>query len=133
MVAAALVLAALLALTLLTRRSASAGRRPARVWALSAIVFLILTFGFAVRGATAMFAWDIEETCRLQYGQDWSPQSSHESVIPMSRTCNAHYDLVPSYVNPAIAACAAGAVASAVVATSTAVRDRRRRRDSEQH
>ncbi|POX38017.1 hypothetical protein C3486_25255 [Streptomyces sp. Ru73] len=111
-----------------SRRPPDGTRRTARNWTVASAVLFVLALGFALRGGWAMFAWDIGETCHHQHGQDWDPEFSRESVFPMSRPCNAHYDLVPSYVNPAIAVCAAGAAVSAAMAVGAAVRESRRQR-----
>ncbi|MFE6691655.1 hypothetical protein ACFVFQ_34940 [Streptomyces sp. NPDC057743] len=62
-------------------------------------------------GTISMYAWgvfegspfDIEETCRLNHGQQWDPDAAGPgSLFPLSNKCNATYELVPAYVNPLI-------------------------------
>ncbi|SDM96297.1 hypothetical protein SAMN04487981_10389 [Streptomyces sp. cf386] len=54
---------------------------------------------------------DVEESCRLTHHQpyDAAYRSAHtedfQRLFPLSNKCNASYDLVPSWVNPTVAAC----------------------------
>ncbi|MCE7006078.1 hypothetical protein LWC34_25055 [Kibdelosporangium philippinense] len=77
-------------------------RGPARVFTETAILALLATVLMYAWGAWHMFAWDIEETCTLA-GQSFEPRFVLDtSMFPLSKKCNADYDLVPSYVNPAV-------------------------------
>lgn len=67
-------------------------------------------------GGWKMFAWDIEETCGLQHGEIWDPAFAGESYFPLSKRCNANFDLVPSFVNPTIIVLLAASAALAVFA-----------------
>ncbi|MEU1054505.1 hypothetical protein ABZ397_18430 [Streptomyces sp. NPDC005876] len=54
---------------------------------------------------------DVEESCRLTHHQRYDPayRSAHaeefQRLFPLRNKCNASYDLVPSWVNPTVAAC----------------------------
>ncbi|MFD6325247.1 hypothetical protein ACFWOL_20775 [Streptomyces sp. NPDC058442] len=56
---------------------------------------------------------DVGETCGYTHHQTYDsayleahPEAFNE-LFPLSNKCNAHYDLVPAWVNPTIANCAA--------------------------
>lgn len=79
---------------------------------------------FAALGAAlVMYVWgfgqiyspDVGELCAA-HGESWDWREYHSSWIPLSRTCNARFDLVPSFVNPTICILLAVAVVLAVLA-----------------
>lgn len=80
---------------------------------------------YCLMAAVVMYAWgllhtftmDLDETCELDHGQTTDPTAyPGESLFPLSRPCNASYDLVPSYVNPTIFALLAAGTALAALA-----------------
>ncbi|WP_329138450.1 hypothetical protein [Streptomyces sp. NBC_00670] len=73
-------------------------------WAAAAAGFLLCALALYLWGASHMFATDIEETCTLQHHQPLDPAYGHTSLVPLHRECNAHFDLVPPYVNPGVLA-----------------------------
>ncbi|NJP71370.1 hypothetical protein [Streptomyces sp. C1-2] len=79
------------------------GGPPARR-AAAAAGFLLCALALYLWGASHMFATDIEETCTLQHHQPLEPAYGHTSLVPLHRRCNAHFDLVPPYVNPGVVA-----------------------------
>ncbi|WP_037840738.1 hypothetical protein [Streptomyces sp. NRRL F-5126] len=64
---------------------------------------------------------DEREECGLRHHQvyDGAYRAAHEqqgrSLFPLHDKCNAHYDLVPAWVNPAIVGCAVVAAAALAV------------------
>jgi hypothetical protein len=86
---------------------------------------------WSLLGAAAMYVWgflcslavpDIEEVCG-RHGQRWEFVPNHrESMLPLSNPCNASYDLVPPYVNPAFFALLGLSVVFTVIAVVQRVR-----------
>ncbi|MEV0825648.1 hypothetical protein [Nonomuraea rubra] len=74
-------------------------------------------------GVLHLFTFDIKETCLLQHGQGWEPGHG-EHFFPLSKKCNADYDLVPSYVNPVVMICLAGVAVFVTLAVRQAARAR---------
>lgn len=77
----------------------------------------------AVFAALVMYVWgfwnaytpDVGEACDAHH-QPWDWAGYRQTLFPISHTCNARFDLVPSYVNPSIYALLALAVVLAVLA-----------------
>ncbi|MFF3893714.1 hypothetical protein ACFYY3_11105 [Streptomyces sp. NPDC001812] len=86
-------------------------RRPlwwVRLWSLA----LFVGFAAWLRGLLSG-GLDVGETCAHAHHQTYDsayleahPEAFSE-LFPLSNKCNAHYDLVPAWVNPTIANCAA--------------------------
>ncbi|PWI11859.1 hypothetical protein DIZ27_03850 [Streptomyces sp. NWU339] len=80
----------------------------ARLWSVS----LFVGFAAWLRGALSG-GLDVGETCAYAHHQtyDGAYRAAHpegfDELFPLSNKCNAHYDLVPAWVNPTIANCAA--------------------------
>lgn len=61
---------------------------------------------------------DIEENCRFQHRQPYDDayynahRDDYFRLFPLSRNCNADYDMVASWVNPAVAALSLLAIVS---------------------
>lgn len=70
-------------------------------------------------GALHLFAWDIEDTCEITHFADYDPAYDIAKLFPPSRRCNAGYDLVPTYVTPAVIAFAITALVCVIVAMKT--------------
>lgn len=82
-----------------------AGRRfsrPVRPWVEAAAYAPMAAVLLYAWGAAHMFTMDIGEACNLTYGQRWDPDYAGESLFPLSKKCNASFDLVPAYVNPRV-------------------------------
>ncbi len=64
---------------------------------------------------------DVQESCRLTHHQryDSAYRLAHagefQRLFPLRNKCNASYDLVPAWVNPAVAACFVVAVLCTVM------------------
>jgi hypothetical protein len=64
---------------------------------------------------------DVGETCQFVHHErfDYAYRESHaeepQKLFPLHNKCNAHYDLVPSWVNPAIVICTVVALAAVAV------------------
>ncbi|MFF7900729.1 hypothetical protein ACFZCV_18330 [Streptomyces sp. NPDC007920] len=94
-----------------------------RNWAIAAsISFLamMLVYGY---GASRMFSLDMRKECTYFLHQDYDPKyaSAGEQFFPLSKKCNASYNMVPSFVNPSVvlflgvtSLCAGAAVVAAV-------------------
>ncbi|MEU4743493.1 hypothetical protein AB0G02_23935 [Actinosynnema sp. NPDC023658] len=76
--------------------------RPVRWWAEAAVCSAVGAFAVYVWGAWQMYTPDVEETCVLVHHQPWDPAYGRESLIPLSKKCNASFDLVPPHVNTAV-------------------------------
>ncbi|MFE9924727.1 hypothetical protein ACFYQA_25020 [Streptomyces sp. NPDC005774] len=80
----------------------------ARLWSLALFVGCVAW----VRGALSG-AFDVGEACEYAHHQtyDSTYRAAHieefNGLFPLSNKCNAHYDLVPAWVNPTIVNCAA--------------------------
>jgi hypothetical protein len=97
-------------------------------FALLAASGTVLMYG---RGLLASSAFDVKETCELLKGQEYddSYRSEHWQEpgrwFPLHNKCNASYDLVPSYVNPAVVVLAILALGCVGTAVTMAIRWRR--------
>jgi hypothetical protein len=87
--------------------------------AVAAVFTALVTY---VWGFSKILSPDVGEACAAR-GQTWDAWEYRSSLFPLSRTCNARFDLVPPYVNPSIHAL----LALAVVFTALAVLTRLRR------
>lgn len=81
-----------------------------------AVAAVFAAFVMYVWGFSQLFSLDVGELCAA-HGESWDWREYHSSWIPLSRTCNARFDLVPSFVNPTIYIL----LAVAVVLTALAV------------
>jgi hypothetical protein len=78
----------------------------------------LLTLGLCVFGTAQSFmGLEVSETCELFEGQDfdadyWAAHQRDWPLPPYSAPCNAAYDMVPGWVNPAIAVTAAACAVS---------------------
>ncbi len=70
----------------------------------------LLTLALCALGlmAATFVGLEVNETCRLEEGQDfdleyWAAHQQGSPLPPYSAPCNAEYDMVPPWVNPAIA------------------------------
>jgi hypothetical protein len=87
---------------------------------------------YALLASAAMYAWgawhilsvamDVEEKCAVVYHERWDPAHGQPTWVPLGRRCNASFDMVPAYVNPAVVAL----LVAAVVCAGLAVRAARR-------
>ncbi len=93
-------------------------------WVQAATCCLLASVAMYGWGSWKMFAWDIRETCSLVHHQRWDPAYGQSRSFPLSRRCNASFDLVPSYVNPAVVVLLAAAVLCAGLAVRAARRHR---------
>ncbi|SDD49797.1 hypothetical protein SAMN05660690_4386 [Geodermatophilus telluris] len=92
------------------------------VWRRTAVLALLLLLALCLLGGCQTFAWDVGETCTLVEGQTfdlgfWAAHRSDSLLPPYSSPCNADFDRVPGWLNPAIAVTAG---ACAVAATGHA-------------
>ena len=67
------------------------------------MVPILLFFGIGIGGL------DNEEACRLSHHQEYDqeyrtshPEHANKKIFPMSNKCNADYDMVPLWINPAV-------------------------------
>lgn len=82
--------------------------KPAGFWlkltALSAFLLVVVFFQGVFAGGL-----DVAEACELRAGQpydhEYRSQNAHEQLqlFPLTTKCNAEYDLVPPWTNPALA------------------------------
>ncbi|MEV5999036.1 hypothetical protein AB0M25_07035 [Streptomyces griseomycini] len=95
---------------------------------MSCVTLLVVWFWGAWSGGL-----DVAETCRLLHGQEFDPDYRGEHpdeplrVFPLHNRCNASYDLVPAWINPALvclAVTAAGCFVSGTVAVVARSRTR---------
>ena len=108
--------------------SRGAWRQPS-LWVHAAGAALLIT---AVSWTTGVLSqgWDMAEDC-ARHGQtvDESYQEHHlqdaSHWFPLHSRCNAHYDLVPAWVNPAIVISAAAAGTFMVTAVVVGIRNHR--------
>ncbi|MFJ1805317.1 MULTISPECIES: hypothetical protein [unclassified Streptomyces] len=121
--------------------------RNARVWLVRRTpLFWLMLSGLSYVGLFITWFWgvwsgglDVAETCTLLRGQkyDYAYRAEHwrepTRAFPLHNKCNASYDLVPAWINPALVLFAAIAVGSLLAAVCTTVvwvrRFWRRRRD----
>ncbi|MBM7776114.1 hypothetical protein JOD54_006318 [Actinokineospora baliensis] len=106
-----LVIAVLAAVILLVHKASRRLPRAVRPWAVVGVVAAlsaVATYGW---GAAHMYTPDISETCALVYGIAWDARVGGSTLLPLSRQCAAGIDLVPGYVNPAMAGLALAATA----------------------
>ncbi|WP_157867863.1 hypothetical protein [Streptomyces prasinus] len=94
-------------------------RRP-MWWTRLCSVSLFAGFTSWVWGASRE-SLDIRETCRLTHHEHYdeayweSHAEDFQRVFPLHNKCNAHYDLVPAWVNPTIVLCAVVSLVAAAV------------------
>ncbi|MEV7681109.1 hypothetical protein AB0O64_21545 [Streptomyces sp. NPDC088341] len=98
-----------------------------RNWTTAAGLSLLavtLTYGY---GVSRMFSLDRREECTVVLHQEFDPEYAYveERFFPLTRKCNASYDMVPSFVNPSIVLLLAGTLLCAGAAVASAVRRRR--------
>ncbi|MFJ3723918.1 hypothetical protein ACIPYQ_15275 [Streptomyces sp. NPDC090045] len=105
----------------------TAVRRAARGdrWALWTLLLAVLTGVHYLVGLTHLLVLDIREMCELTLHTRFDPDEHVETLLPLSNTCNADDDLVPAYVNPALAVLAAATLAAGTATVTRAVRARR--------
>lgn len=70
-------------------------------------------------GSYFRFTWGIRDVCRAR-GQNYDPATAVDDILvfPLSRPCNATYDLVPNSINLAIVALAATTIIFAIIAVT---------------
>lgn len=97
---------------------------PVRGFALASLAALLAAGAVAAWGAWHLFslAMPISETCEVIHGQPFDPDYGVSRLFPLSRKCNATYDLVPGYVNPTIVVLVSAAVLFALAALVTSRR-----------
>ncbi|MFE4831609.1 hypothetical protein [Streptomyces sp. NPDC056672] len=98
-----------------------------RNWTIAAglsFLAMTLTYGY---GVSRMFSLDRQELCTVILHQEFDPEYAYpeERFFPLTRKCNASYDMVPSFVNPSIVLLLAGTLLCASLAVAAAVRRRR--------
>ncbi|MEF9906182.1 hypothetical protein [Streptomyces sp. P9-A2] len=80
----------------------------ARLWSLALFVGCVAWLRGALSGGL-----DVGETCAYVHHQTYDsaylaePGEEFNALFPLSNKCNAHYDLVPAWVNPTVLNCAA--------------------------
>ena len=85
--------------------------------------FLAFCLFYSMAALTFASYYDISETCTLQYGQTWDPETSvRDATFPMRATCNAGFSLMPAWVNPTIAGLGALALASSAALVGASIR-----------
>lgn len=98
----------------------------ARPWIQAATYALLAATAAYLWGAWHLFAWNISDVCSIRSGTAYDPVYDQVTLWPLSRRCNASFDLVPGYVNPAVAVLLAAAVLSVAAVTGVASANRRR-------
>nr|WSZ96936.1 hypothetical protein OH820_15810 [Streptomyces sp. NBC_00857] len=74
-----------------------------------------------IRGGVFGGGLDVRETCQFVHHEryDEAYWDSHaeefQKIFPLHNKCNAHFDMVPAWVNPAIATCAIVSLAAIAV------------------
>lgn len=101
------------------------GRRPVHwlaLWALSSVA-LFLTWLWGVWSG----GLDVAETCTLLKGQTYDADYRRDhyrepsQIFPLHNRCNASYDLVPAWINPALVLLALVAVGSLIIGVNLLV------------
>ncbi|MGI5447344.1 hypothetical protein ACQEVM_16475 [Streptomyces sp. CA-243310] len=73
-------------------------------------------------GLTHLLVLDMGEMCELTLHTRFDPDHHVETLLPLSKTCNADVDLVPGYVNPVLAVLASATLVAAAGTATRAVR-----------
>ena len=82
--------------------------KPAEFWLKLAFLSALLLFAVFFQGIAAG-GLDVKEACELGAGQPYDREyrrlHTHEQLqlFPLTTKCNAEYDLVPPWTNPALA------------------------------
>lgn len=97
-----------------------------RAW-LGFTLLALLAFGVTTLVGAAAGGLDIVETCELahhRFDRDYLDQhwQDYSQFFPMSQKCNADYDMVPGWVNPALVIFAVAAVTCLVGAAAATTR-----------
>jgi hypothetical protein len=80
----------------------------AESWLKLTLLSVLLLFVVFIQGVAAG-GLDVAEACELGAGQaydhEYRSQNAHEQLqlFPLTTKCNADYDLVPAWTNPALA------------------------------
>lgn len=94
-------------------------RRP-MWWTRLCSVALFVGFAAWVRGLFSG-SYDVAEVCSLIHHENFDREyrSAHlaesRALFPLHNKCNAHYDLVPAWVNPTVVVCAVVVLVSVLV------------------
>ncbi|GAA2966313.1 hypothetical protein [Actinokineospora diospyrosa] len=91
------------AVVLLAHRASRRLPRSVRPWVVAGVLIGVLTVATYGWGAAHLYTPDISETCALVHGIAWDARVGGTTLLPLSRQCAAGVDLVPGYVNPALA------------------------------
>jgi hypothetical protein len=84
------------------------GTKPAGFWLKLTVLFAFLMCVVFFQGVAAG-GLDVAEECELgagePYDHEYRSQHAHEQLqlFPLTTKCNAEYDLVPAWTNPALA------------------------------
>ncbi|MFJ3516981.1 hypothetical protein [Streptomyces sp. NPDC090131] len=113
------IVAGLWCLVATVRRAARGDR-----WARWTLLLAVLTCGLYLWGLTHLLVLDVRELCELTLHTHFDPAEHMETLLPLSKTCNADDDLVPGYLNPALAVLATGTLAAGLGTVTRAVRQR---------
>ncbi|MER5777709.1 hypothetical protein ABT144_26135 [Streptomyces sp. NPDC002039] len=102
----------------------AAVRRAARGdrWMRWTLLLAVLTGTQYLVGLTHLLVLDMGEACELTLHTRFDPEDHVETLLPLSKTCNADVDLVPGYVNPALAVLASATLVAAAGTATRAVR-----------
>jgi hypothetical protein len=88
-------------------------------WTRLCSVSLFVGIAAWIRGAFST-GLDVGETCQFAHherfdGAYWTSHAEEfQKLFPLHSRCNAHFDLVPAWVNPAVVVCAAVALVALV-------------------
>ncbi|MGW6835251.1 hypothetical protein ACWGCI_17840 [Streptomyces sp. NPDC054949] len=102
----------------------AAVRRAARGdrWMLWTLLLAVLTGIQYLVGLSHLLVLDMGEMCELTLHTRFDPDHHVETLLPLSKTCNADVDLVPGYVNPVLAVLASATLVAAAGTATRAVR-----------
>lgn len=74
--------------------------RSARRWTLASFLAFCVVY---VLGWFFTWNWDLFENCQIFRDQRYEPEIAELSAnFPFKNTCNADYDMVPTWVNPSV-------------------------------
>lgn len=110
------IVAGLWCLVATVRRAASGDR-----WARWTLLLSVLTCGLYLWGLTHLLVLDVREMCELTLHTRFDPDEHMETLLPLSKTCNADNDLVPGYVNPVLAVLTSATLAAGLGTVTRAV------------
>ena len=98
-----------------------------RNWVVAAGIFLFLATLTSGHGTWHMFALDKEEFCTVVLYQryDLKYALGSEQIFPLTQKCDASYDMVPGFVNPAVIIFLGLAILCVGVSVSASIRGRR--------